>query len=89
MLDDEGYFDFNEEDEKMEIVRQKLEFYEDIGWKPQLDALFRYGAWLTSTRQFLMDADLSGMPKNFVEDLLLHLANSRYANRFFSNLIYK
>jgi len=51
----------------------------DIEWKPEFDALFRYGAWLTKRRHFFMRtfSNIIGSPKNFVGELLLHLANSQ------------
>jgi hypothetical protein len=53
---------------------------DDIEWKPELDALLRYGSWVTSTRKlYIHNAEGSGMPENFVKKLLLHLANSRFA----------
>ena len=56
--------------------REKLWINKEIEWKPELDALFRYGSWLTSTREFKMDED-SDIVGIRVEELLLHLANSR------------
>jgi hypothetical protein len=66
----------NEED------RGGVMIYKDIEWKPELNSLIRYGAWLTSRRWFVMKIgrNIVGMPENFVEKLLLHLANSRYKN---------
>jgi hypothetical protein len=64
----------------------KLMIYKEIEWKPELDALFRYGSWLTPTREFRMAGwnrnIVVGVPKNFVEELILDLANSRYINNF-------
>jgi hypothetical protein len=63
--------------------REELIIHKNIEWKPELGALLRFGNWLTQTRKFLMPEyqnSISGMPKNFAEELLLHLANSRYIN---------
>ena len=67
--------------------RERLEIYTNtiIEWKPQFDALLRYGGWLTPKRELYMFyySSIAGIPKNFVEELLLHLANSRYDNNLF------
>jgi len=68
--------------------REELTIRKQIEWKPELNTLLRYGSWLTSTRRFLMDEyeSISEMSKNFVEELLLHLTNSRFINWTFSSL---
>ena len=79
--EDEDDLDSNEEedDNDEENDREELVIRNEIEWKPELDALLRFGNWLTSTRKFRMNeyCDIVGMPKNFAEELLLHLANSR------------
>ena len=67
-----------------EFEREELWVSKNIEWKPELDALFRYGGWLTPKRQFTMDDDCTivGMPENFMEEWILHLMNSRYNFEF-------
>ena len=59
----------------------------EIEWKPEMDALLRYGGWLTSTRKLLIDS-IGGVPENFLEKSLLHLANSRYHLKVYNNIIW-
>ena len=72
------------EEEENDLVT--LWIIDDLEWKPQLDLLFRYGAWLTSTRKFwnFDDNIIEGIPKNFVEKLLLHMEYSRYYLCYFN-----
>ena len=49
----------------------------EIEWKPQLDALLRYGTWMTQMKRMHIPGTITGIPKNFIGDLLLNLANSR------------
>jgi hypothetical protein len=52
---------------------------DNVEWTPKLDALLRYGTWLTSARQLRIGGgSIVGIPGNFMEELLLHLANSRF-----------
>jgi hypothetical protein len=69
-----------DEDEFEEYGRVSLDIYKNVEWKPELDALFRYGSWLTSRRWFSIMHPMYkivGLPRNFTEELLLHLANLR------------
>jgi hypothetical protein len=65
------------EEEEIENDEEVLKICKEIEWKPQLDALFRYGACITTTKEFVMEKTISGVPKNFAGELFLHLANSR------------
>jgi hypothetical protein len=51
----------------------------NVEWKPQLNAMLRYGGWMTTIQEFWVNGhgSIVGMPKNFVEELLFHLTNSR------------
>jgi hypothetical protein len=66
------------DDEEGENNPEELVLGNKIEWKPQMDALLRYGSWLTSTRKFYCHRVIGEIPGNFVGKLLLHLANSRY-----------
>jgi hypothetical protein len=60
--------------------RKHLNYNTNIEWSQQLNALLRYGS-LTSLRRLYMDNIDVKMPKNFMEELLLHLANSRFKQK--------
>lgn len=66
--------------------RKALIVRNEIEWSPQFYALLRYGS-LTSWRQWWMWlSNIVGVPENFLGELFLYLANSRF--RFIFELIF-
>lgn len=70
-------------DETDDFDWRNLEVKKNTEWKPEMDALIRYGRKLTYKRYLSMksiyeagDNFIYGLPENFVEDLLFHLGNS-------------
>ena len=62
----------------------------NVEWKPQMDALVRYGRWITSNWKLWIGRRIGRIvriPENFVEELLMHLANSLYAQSYFLILV--
>lgn len=51
--DDEDDEEENETDEEEENGQEELNIGHEIEWKPQLLALLRYGAWITSKRRYV------------------------------------
>jgi hypothetical protein len=73
---------YNDEDDDADydMENNRMWINNDIEWKPEFEALLRYGHWMTSIRPFEMDSGhftVIGIPENFIGELLLHMANSR------------
>jgi hypothetical protein len=65
-------------DEEELYIRNHQNISSYVEWQPQLDALLRYGSWMTPKRRLHFGfGKIVGNPENFVQELLIHLANTR------------
>jgi hypothetical protein len=61
---------------KIDMMDRAIPFNQrpSLEWRPIMDSFFRYATWLTPTWCFF--SVINGVPDNFVENLIVHLANS-------------